>query len=392
MLLSVLRFLRGYVDITVRGRFPERFINITSRRGVRVWAVRRSEDSITASMYMSDYRRIRALARSSGVGISVHGRHGLPVCAARYRYRPGLILGGFVFILTVFVMSQFVWSIDVTGLETVSESELRSMLSGHGLYVGAFKPAIDPQSVSRAVMLDDGRVGWMAVNIIGSYVSVEVKEEAAAPYVPDKNEPCNVKAARDGVIISIEAAEGVTMLGEGSGVVAGQLLVSGVKEDMQGGVRLVRADAVILAATKHGAEFSVPDSLTVTLPTGDYGERRTLDLFGLRIPLSGYASGADVGAVSDRLDRLRVLDTDLPAGMVTERVTGMSAQVLKYDDNSAKELLTKQAQLYEVFMLGGCAVTDRRYSLAHKGGGYTLSASFDCEEDIAVQVPIGTGE
>lgn len=390
MLLNVIRFMRGYVDIAVSGRFPERFINITSRNGVRIWDVRRGEDTVTASMYMSDCRRIRRLARSSGVSLNVRGRHGLPVLAARYRDRLGLVIGGFVFILTVFMMSQFIWSIDVTGLESISESELRSALSDHGLYIGAFKPAIDPQSVSRAVMLDNGKVGWMAVNITGSYASVEVKEEASAPEVNDDT-PCNVKASRDGVILDIAAKEGDVLLKEGSGVVKGQLLISGVMDDLMGGVRLVHADAVIHAATAYAVEFSVPESAAVTLPTGELGERRTLSLFGLNIPLTGYSAGARADAVRDRLEKLRVLDTDLPVGIVAERVAGMSEKQISYDNNSAEELLVKQAQLYEAFTLSRCTVSGRSYDLSREDGVYTLSVIYDCVEDIAVQSPIGTG-
>lgn len=391
MLLDVLRFIRGYVDMTVSGRFPERFINITSRNGVRVWNVRRDDDTITASMYMADFRRVRALARSSGVSLDVDGRHGLPVFAARYRDRLGLVIGGLSFVLAVFIMSLFVWSIDVTGLDSIGESEMRSLLSEHGLYVGAFKPSLDPQSISRAVMLDNDKVGWMAVNITGSYVSVEVKEEATAPEVPDKNEPCNVKASRDGVILDIAASEGIVLLKEGSGVVEGQLLVSGVKEDLQGGVRLVRADASVIAATSYSADFCVPESVAVILPTGGSGERRTLDLFGLRIPLSGHASGSDSAAVRESLDRVRALDADLPLGVVTEHITDLAERRIKYDDNSVEELLMKQAQLYEIFTLSRCTVTSRRYDLSHTDGKYTLTARYDCEEDIAVQTPIGTG-
>ena len=234
MLLGFIRYMRGYVRFTVRGRFPERFLNITAKKGIRVWDAARHGETISAAMYMTDYLAIRPVARASGVRLSVDGRCGLPTWAEKWKSRAGIFVGVFVFILTVFIMSLFIWSVDITGLETLSESEMRSLLSSHGLYIGAFKPAVDFGSVSRAVMLDESKVGWMAVNVTGSYASVEIKEEVTAPDIPDIKQPCNVKASRDAVIITINAGEGDVLLKEGSGVVEGQLIVSGVMDDMMG--------------------------------------------------------------------------------------------------------------------------------------------------------------
>lgn len=392
MLLEWIRLLRGYVWIEFSGRFPERFINVTSRAGIRLWRVERHADGFTAAMYRSDWRRIRPLARAAGVKLKLLKKRGLPSFVFRWRDRVGIALGAFVFLLTVFVMSQFIWSIDVTGLETLSESEVRSLLRAHGLYVGAFTPAVDSHAVSRAVMLDNGRIGWMAVNITGSYASVEIKEEATPPQLYDAREPVNIKARRDGTILRIEAGEGAVLLKEGSGVAAGQLVVSGVMEDKLGGTRLVRANARVIAATSYGAQFRVPACPELLLPDGEGGERRTLCLYGLCIPLAGYAAESEEYACAARSDALRLMDTDLPVGVVTERFTGWERKQMTLDDNSAKELLMKEARLYEAFTLSRCTVTDRRYSLTRDEAGYRLSVVYSCVEDIAEPSVIGTDE
>ena len=392
MLIEMVRFLRGYVQFDIHGRFPERFINITSRSGVRLWNPRRCGEVISAAMYMSDYRRARSLARAAGVRLSVREKRGLPACAVRWRGRMGIAVGAFVFLLTVFVMSQFIWNIEITGLDTVSESELRAQLREHGLYIGAFRPAIDSPGVSRSVMLDNSKIGWMAVNISGSCAGVEVKEEATPPEIPNAREPANVKARRDGTILRIEASEGTAVIKEGSGVAAGQLVVSGVMEDKLGGARLVRANARVIARTRYAADFGVCDAPRLLLPDGEQGERRVLYLFGLRIPLSGFAAGASDSASSERTDLLRLMDTDLPVGIVTEHVSGWETTAVELNENSAKELLEKEAQLYELFTLSRCTVTAREYTLTHADGAYTLHAVFDCVEDIAEQSVIGTDE
>lgn len=390
MLLNLLRYLRGYVRFSVRGRYPERFINIALRNRLRLWGTERRGDELTACMYMRDYRAVRRYARGSGVRLRVLERRGLPVLLRRYSGRTGLIIGAAAFVVTVFVMSLFIWSIDITGLDTISESEMRRMLKENGVSVGAFRPAVDDSAVSRSIMLADQRVGWMAVNITGSYVSVEIKEESPSPEVESIVEPCNVKARRDGRIIRVDAEQGRTALKAGSGVVAGQVVVSGVMDDQLGGVRLVHAKAVVLAETDYHAQFTIPKTVAAYCPTDEVKQRLSADIFGCRIPLT--VGGVD--AVDVLSDETAVspnpLNVTLPISLITRRLYALEEQSVTLDDNSAKELLLREARLYELFTLSGCTVEKRDVHFSSSADGYALKADYICTENIAVQEKIGT--
>lgn len=388
MLLQILRFLRGYARFTVRGRFPERFINIALKNRIRLWDVEKSEESLSACMYTRDYLRVRRFARGCGVRLRVKERKGLPTLLRRYSDRTGLVIGAAAFVITVFVMSLFIWSIEITGLESIGESEMRALLAENGLAVGAFRPALDHDTVSRAVMLADKRVGWMAVNVTGSYVSVEVKEESPAPEVEDVTTPCNVTARRDGRILRINAEQGLTAVKEGSGVVEGQVIVGGVMEDKTGGARFVHAKAEVIAETAYHADFRVPESVVIHTPTGEMRKRLTADLFGIRLPLTvGGVSTVDVLS-DEREEAPSPLGVMLPAGLLTREMYALEEREKQLNNHSAKELLIKEARLYEVFTLSSCTVTDRKYRFSESENGYALSADLTCAEDIAVQEEI----
>ncbi len=392
MLLEMLRFVRGYVRFDVCGRYPERFLNITARHGVRLWEVERVGEGFSACMYRSDYRRIRSLARKAGVRLRVKDKRGLPSLAYSSRDRVGLVFGACAFIITVFVTSMFIWSVDISGNDKLSLTHINALLRDNGLYVGAFKPALDAKRLADEVMIDDPDIGWMAVNIEGSYASVEIKEKAEPPKVNDITTPCNVKASRDGVILGIEAAEGSAEVIAGSGVVKGQLLVGGVITGSDGSARLVHASARVLARTKRTAEFSTPDKMTELMPTGEVGERRSAEIFGLRVPFY-FASVKSPYALSDQqLFAPSPLDVRLPVGVVVERVTALELRETALDENSAKELLSKQSELYEAFTLSDCTVESRDFELLDTDGVYTLRVTYTCVEDIACTEPIGTDE
>lgn len=392
MLLQVLRFVRGYVAFTVSGKYPERFLNITARKRIRLWDVQRKDEGFTACMYRSDYRSIRPLARGAGVKLHIYKKRGLPSCISRYRDRAGVAIGACAFIIAVFVMSLFIWSIDITGLDTVSRTQMLCDLREQGLYVGAFKPAIDSGQVARDVMLKRSEIGWMAVNITGSYASVEIKEEAPAPAVEDISLPCNIKAKCDGQILRIEAEEGETVLTEGSGVIEGQLVVSGVRTGEQGESRLVHAQARVFARTKHEASFSVPSVKKELVPDGETAVRKSLSLFGLKIPYRFGAVHSPYAVVSEVTQSPSPLEMTLPIGLVTQTVSALEYKEQETDDNSAKELLMREAELYETFSLNECTIEDREYRLEYADGVYTLYADYTCVEDIAYAEPIGTDE
>lgn len=62
MLLKVIRWSKGYVDFSASGKFPERFINLTTRNGINVWNLKPTEKGLTATMQVYDYKNIRSIA------------------------------------------------------------------------------------------------------------------------------------------------------------------------------------------------------------------------------------------------------------------------------------------------------------------------------------------
>ena len=208
----------------------------------------------------------------------------------------------------------------------------------------------------------------------------------------DVGSPCNVKAGRDGLILRIEAHEGETVLTEGSGVVEGQLIVSGVRGDESGAYRLVHADARVLARTERQASFSVPEHRTILFPDGETAVRRSFCLSGLRIPYCFGAVDSPYSVVDTASFSPDPLGVTLPVGVTAETVSGMQRREITLDENSAKELLVCEAELYEAFVLPGCTVEERDYRLDHVNGVYTLFVTYTCVEDIACSEPIGTDE
>lgn len=387
MLLEFIRWLQGFVQFVVIGKFPERFINIVTKSGLSIWNTNKKDDRLYARMYVRDYKKIRLLAKKSRVRLKMQSKHGLPFCIRRYKSRVGVLIGIVVFSVVVYVMSCFVWTIDIVGLETVSESYLLSVLEDNGLYIGTFKPSVSFQEISRDTMLEIDDIAWMSINVLDSHASVELKEKAKSPQVDDYHQPANVKAERDGLILSINTLQGENLFDSGSAVVKDQMIVSGVVEDKLGGVNLVRANATVLAQTTRKVSFAI-DKEHEYCTFSEPQIRRSLDIFCLDIPVTFSFASVKNSAVRYNTDSVCLFDTTLPVSLVSTRLYEKNTVTTKLSEDTAYDVLEKQSAVFESFALSECTVTKREFNFSQTDTQYNLLVAYTCEEDIAYQQDI----
>lgn len=57
MLITLLRYILGYVRFSVSGDFPERLFNQLAANGVSVWDMRREGKCMTACVKVRDYKK-----------------------------------------------------------------------------------------------------------------------------------------------------------------------------------------------------------------------------------------------------------------------------------------------------------------------------------------------
>lgn len=384
MLLNFIRWLFGYVEFKVIGSFPERFINIVTKNGLSIWNTHKKDGALYACMYIKNYKHIRSYCRKSRVRLKITKRCGLPFYIRKYKSRVGVLIGAFAFLLIVFAMSNFIWTINVTGLETISYNKLMETLNKNGLCIGTYKNSVSFQVIGRDTMLEINDIAWMSINVQGSHASVEIKEKAKSPKVDNYHQPANVKAKCDGEIISMEVYAGVSLFKAGSAVVKDQMIVSGVVEDNAGGVTLVRANSKVMAKTTHFADFSL-DKLQKTSKFTYSKSRMSYGIFGLKLPC--YYNFADESICARRYStsKLKVYGTTLPLSKSSIDLYKKTLKTQKLDYNKAEKIFKTKSVLYQCFNLSDCTVTDVNIDVSESDDKYLCNLTFRCIEDIAYQ-------
>lgn len=383
MLLRLIRWSKGYVDFSAKGKFPERFINLTTRNGINVWNLKPTENGLTASMQVYDYKNIHNIAHKSRLKMRVTGRHGLPFYAERYKSRAGLVIGAVMGIILISVLSKFIWYIDAPPTKSLSTSQILSALEDDNVRIGSYTAAIDTENTERKMILQNEQIGWISLNIMGSTVKVNIQEKTPKPDTPDYKTPCNIKAKNDGVITDIKASKGETKVLKGSGVVKGELLVSGIVETKQETIEYVHASAEIMADVIYKREYTLPESYDYFYITDNRTDRYMCSFLNFKFPCSlSFLSYDDSVYVFGR-EKLRLNNTDIPVELITESEVEVKKSEITLDRPTLEKKILAESVLYEVFEKQDSRLVSRKISTKSNGEDFIAEISYIFNENIA---------
>lgn len=288
--INFLRYLKGYITFLGEGGFTERFFNLASKNTIFIWDACCIENRITAKCNIKDFRKLRHIAKRSGVRLSLTGRYGLIFDLKKQEYRKGLLFGALFFTVFFAVMSRFVWTVDVSGNVLVPKEDILLLAENYGLRVGTYKPSFDETTAANTMAKESGGVfTWAAFNIKGSRAVIEVREQKESIKDTEVHTPSNLVADFDGVIVSFETFSGTSYVSEGMGVRNGDLLIGGVEDNEDFSVSFVEAKGRIIAErdklyTMRFFRNSKASKIS------EANKTVTLYIFGLKIPLSPFSA------------------------------------------------------------------------------------------------------
>ena len=161
-----------------------------------------------------------------------------------------LAAGLILFLFIIYGLSSFVWTVEVEGAEEINPQKVLSELESLGVQAGVLKSDIDSLWIENQLIIRIPELSWASLEIRGSKAVLRVRESVLPPVLIDRDTPCNVVAAKDGIIDKMIVLDGQAMVSEGQTVKKGQLLISGIIEHPNTiGVRYVHSMGKIIART-----------------------------------------------------------------------------------------------------------------------------------------------
>ena len=280
----LLNYILGYVNIRVEGFFIERFINICISKKILLWNMKREKSTILyANIGIQDYKKLKNIAKKTKTRINIQSKKGMPFLLHRYRKRKIFVGLLAIIFIALFMMSKFIWNIEIKGNTRISKTEIMEELNKNGLKIGTYKRKLNANSVINKVRLDRGDIAWIGIDIEGTNAIVEIKETSEAPELIDENEYCNIVSNKEGMITKINVQNGTAVVKEGDIVKEGDTLVLGYLEGKYTGIRYVHAKADIEAKIWYSKKEKVFLKQQIQVPTGATEEKYTLNINNFKI-------------------------------------------------------------------------------------------------------------
>ncbi len=220
-------FVMGYLTLMVEGKSVEKLVNMAVSRGIYLWDIHwLGPDKVMLRARVSSFKALRHIVKRAGGRLKISEKRGLPFKTAKMMRRQMMVVGALVCITLLYIMSSFVWFVEVTGNEKVTTKAILEKAEEAGLYTGTAKWKLEPGDVEQQIKNELPGLSWVGVSITGTKARIKVAEKVEAPVTDDT--PANIVAQKAGLVDEILVLSGTAAAKEGEMVEKGDVLISGV--------------------------------------------------------------------------------------------------------------------------------------------------------------------
>lgn len=342
---NVLNYFRGKIELEIEGPFPERILNICAQNNIAFWGIRRiSEIKLQVYIRAGSLKRLQEYVKNSTCNVNITRREGVPFFLKKFKRRyvllPGIVIG----IAIIWILTMFIWEIDVTGNEKVSKQEILNALEDLGIGIGSYGPSIVPETTKHQMLLKIKELSWFTINVKGSRATVIVRERIPKPEIIDISYPSNVIANKTGIITKMDVYKGIPKTQVGKTVLQGEILVSGVFETLSKDIRLIHAMADVYARTWYEFSAEIPLNYSGKKYTGKEKTRISVNICGKRINLyinGGISYGSYDKIVSENNLKLPG-GGDLPIYFTKEKYLEYTPVINRMSAIEAEQMLSEK--------------------------------------------------
>ena len=211
---------------------------------------------------------------------------------------------------------------------------------------------------------------------------VELNETVPIPDVRKQNKAVNLKAKKDGIIVSTKVYDGWQVAKAGDSVVAGDILVSGVRESGEQKKNLfAHARGDFMAQVKE--KFTVTVSRSQAVKSYDKEKTyRTLCFFGIKLPLyigSSYCMYSD-----DKIDSnyVRLNNKVLPIGVIKKTVRPYYLDTVELTDKELSTLVKDEINRKLEKDYSDCEILSQEVNTEIKSDCAVATVELLCVENI----------
>lgn len=417
MLISIIRYIKGYVRIKAIGYSPERFLNACSHRDIYLWGLKPGPGYYEMSVGVPGFRKLKPIIKKTGTKVVIAERVGLPFFFHKYRKRKVFFVGAFLCVFLVYMMSLFIWNIDITGNISRTDEALMDFLKTTDVTHGMRKSKVNCPRIVKDIRKQYNDIIWVSASTKGTRLIIQIKENEDSailkdsPAVAAKKEidGTDIVADYDCVITDMVTRQGTPMVQVGDTVKKGDILVSGRVEVLNDSQEIINYHYQISEATIRG-RTSIPyeDSVPLTYEEKQYypaGQGRNTEEFFrkkayfLRVGRYLFTLGSYSGTYSE--SELAARETQLclgkdfvlPISFGIKTCTPYDIREQTYSQQRLRQLLTGRFETtYDVLEKKGVEILENNVKIYTERNLATAKGSFSVVTDVGAVSPTEVAE
>jgi len=273
---KLLLFLRGYVKIRVSGYSPQRFMNLCCNHNILLWNIENHGTYYSMFISIAGFFNLKSIRRKTKTKVVIEEKHGLPFLLFKIKKRAVFLIGFLGCLFFLYMMSYFVWQIEITGNHILTEDVLMDFLEEQEIVCGSRKAMINISELESEIRESFPLVTWVSGKIEGSKLCIQIKENDRNPVSPEKNkeEYKDFIAEQSGKIVHMITRSGVPCVKIDDEVKKGDTLVSGIVPIYNDAGEWIdsiycKADADIFLQYEYTFQDILPETYEQKIYTGE---------------------------------------------------------------------------------------------------------------------------
>lgn len=285
MLIKILlKYILGYVRITVEGYYIERFINICTTNKILIWNLKREKGvKLHFNVGIEDFYKVVKVAKKLKCKIKIEKKRGVPFLLNKYRKRKIFLFSLIIIMMALYISSNYIWNVEIQVEDNLELTNIEEDIQEAGLEVGTLKSKINIQEIVNKIRLKRDDISWIGINLKGTNAIVKAVKAKEAPELIDEKDYCNIVAKKRGTITQIIAQNGTAKVKVGDKVEQGQILIQGTMEGKYTGIRYVHSLGEVKGIVQYIKTEQFPLKEEQNVKTGNREEKYRIKINNFQI-------------------------------------------------------------------------------------------------------------
>ena len=364
----------GQITIEVSALMPEKILNILWNNDIYTCNIIKVDlMTIRVSIYFKDYKEAEMLIKKYKGKVRIVNKSGIIVLLMKMQRKVSLVIGMFIFFIVIYILSNYIWAIDIQTQRNLSPFEIRQQLSSIGIKPGLNKSQIDVYAIEKKMEDLNSQIMWVRIRVEGSTLKLVIKEKVNPPSI-QKTLFNQVVAKMDGEVKRVYTSSGNPAVVPGDIVRAGDDLILPI-QGREGFEQEVKPKGTVIANTFYEKFMEIQISGEKLERTGEKNNDIYLRIYGKKIYLK------------KSINRFQYYDKIEEKDGVVNKIIYFEkkGKTVSLDrENTIKEATQKLQESLRKTLSNDAKIMDSKTTVDNiKDGKILIKVIFTVEQDIA---------